>query len=86
MSKHPGSETSSSTCKSQVSSIEEKLDIIKYLERNMGMCHSLSNEHKGIHIEDHQRQSAKKSMADITSSATKSLRTRPKEKKQWKDW
>lgn len=86
MSKHPGSETSSSTCKSQVSSIEEKLDIIKYLERNMGMCHSLSNENKGIHIEDHQSQSAKKSMADITSSATKSLRTRPKEKKQWKDW
>lgn len=36
------------------------------------------NNYKGIHTEDHQRQSAKKSMADITSSAAKSQRTQLK--------
>lgn len=39
---------------------------------------SEQNNYKGIHTEDHQRQSAKKAMADITSSAAKSQRTQSK--------
>lgn len=58
MPKLPGSKTSS-TCKMRVSSIEEKLKIIKYFERNRRMCHLYSNKHKEIYIEHHQRQSAK---------------------------
>ena len=52
MSKHPGSKTSSSTCKSKVSNTEEQIDTIKYLERNKRMCHPPSNNYKGIHIEE----------------------------------
>lgn len=69
---HPGSRTSSSICKRKVSSIEEKLKRIKYFEKNESMCHLLSNKHKEILTENHQRQftktKTKKSMANVTSS------------------